>query len=134
MPARFSSVRGSARPTGVRVALIVAVVGVLLVLGAVVAPVWGVIGSADAASAGALDVPVGRIVLVSLLGVVLVVGLGVGLALTYRSGVAWALAAVIVVVALVAGVYPLFATASSAVEQGREFVPWVTGVVRALRG
>lgn len=134
MPARFSSVRGSARPTAVRAALVVAVVGVLLVVGAVVVPVWGVIGSADAASAGALDVPVGRIVLVTLLGLVVVVALGVGLARTYAAGVAWALAVVALLVALVVGIYPLFATASSALDQGREFVPWVTGLVRSLRG
>lgn len=134
VPARFSSVRGSARPTAVRAALVVAVLGVLLVVGTVVVPVWGVIGSADAASAGALDVPVGRIVLVTLLGLVLVAALGVGLARTYSAGVAWALTVVAVLVALAAGIYPLFATASSALDQGRDFVPWAIGVVRAFRG
>ena len=79
------------------------------VVGAVVVPVWGVIGSADAASAGALDVPVGRIVGVTLVGLVVVVALGVGLDRTYAAPVAWALAVVALLVALVVGVAPDFA-------------------------
>ncbi|SEQ32118.1 hypothetical protein [Microlunatus flavus] len=134
MPARFSTSSGAGRPTGVRVALVVAVVGVLLVLGAVLAPVLGVIGSADGASAGALDVPVGRIVGVGLLGLVLVLGLGAGLVRTLRTPVAWALTVLVVVITLVASVYPLLSTASAALEQGRDFVPWVTGLVAQLRG
>lgn len=134
MPARFSSSRGSARPGGVKAALAVAVLGVLLVLGAVLAPVLGTVGSADAASAGALDVPVGRIVAVGLLALLVVLGLGVGLARTWSTPVAWALTVVVVVVTLVASLYPLFATAGAALEQGRDFVPWVTGLVARLRG
>lgn len=72
-------------------------------------------GSADAATAGAPDVPVGRIV-------------GVG------APVAWDLTVVAVVVALVVSLYPLLATADAALQQGRAFVPWVTGLVAQLRG
>ncbi|SDU89714.1 hypothetical protein SAMN04488544_1619 [Microlunatus sagamiharensis] len=134
MPARFSSTRGSARPTGVRAALVVAVLGVLLVLGAVLAPVLGTIGSADAASAGALDVPVGRIILVGVLGLLVVLALGVGLFRTWSTPVAWALAVVAVLVTLVVSLYPLLVAADAALQQGRAFVPWVTGLVARLRG
>ena len=117
-----------ARPTGSQW------VGFVLVLGAVLAPVLATIGSADAASAGALDVPVGRIVAVGVLGLLVVLALGVGLVRTSNVGVAWALAVVVLVVTLIVSLYPLFATANAALQQGRDFIPWVTGLVAQLRG
>lgn len=124
----------SGKPRSVRVALVVAAAVVVLVLAAVVLPVWGLIGSADASTAGALDVPVGRIAVVTVLGVLVVVALAVGLLVTARPTVAWVLTAVITVVALLTALYPLLATAQAAVDQGKAFIPWLTNLVVQLRG
>jgi len=123
----------SGRPHSVRVALVVAAV-VLLVVLAVALPVWALIGSPDATVAGALDVPGGRIAVVTVLGVLVVIGLAVGLVLTSRPPVAWALTVIIAVVALLVALYPLLATAQAAVDQGKEFIPWLTDLVVQLRG
>ena len=133
---RVSVSRGrfaSGRPRSVRVALVVAAVVLLLVVLAVALPVWGLIGSADATVAGALDVPGGRIAVVTVLGVLVVIGLAVGLVLTSRPPVAWALTVIIAVVALLVALYPLLATAQAAVDQGKEFIPWLTNLVVQLR-
>lgn len=124
----------SGRPVGTRVALAVAVLGFLLVAGAVALPVYGVIGGADAASGGVLDVPVGRIVAVTLLCLVVVAVAVVGLLRTANPGVAWALAVAVLVVSLVGAVYPLLTTGASAVRQGEAFVPWVTRLVSPFVG
>lgn len=125
---------GAGRPTAVRVALVSAALLVLLVLLGVVLPVWTLIGSADATVAGALDVPGGRIAAVTVLGVLVVLALAVGLVLTVRPAVAWSLTALLVVVALLTALYPLLATAQSAVDQGQAFLPWITDLVIRLRG
>lgn len=124
----------SGRPRSVRVALVVAAVVLLLVVLAVAVPVWTLITGADATVAGALDVPGGRIAVVTVLGVLVVVGLAVGLVLTSRPTVAWVLTVVIGLVALVVALYPLLATAQAAVDQGKTFVPWLTNLVVQLRG
>ena len=124
----------SGKPRSVRVALIVAAVVVALVLLAVALPVWTLIGSADAAVAGAIDVPAGKIALVTILGVVVVLGLAVGLFLTSRPTVAWVLTVVITVVALLTALYPLLATSQAAVDQGKQFIPWLTNLIVQLRG
>ena len=124
----------SGRPRSVRVALVVAAVVLLLVVLAVAVPVWTLITGADATVAGALDVPGGRIAVVTVLGVLIVVGLAVGLVLTSRPTVAWVLTVVIGLVALVVALYPLLATAQAAVDQGKAFAPWLTDLVVRLRG
>ena len=125
---------GLGRPRGVRIPQVVGGTVVLVVVVAVVLPVWALIGSTDAAVGGAVDVPVGPIVLVSVLGLLVVVGLGVGLVRTNSPAVAWCLVVAVGLVALAAGLYPLLATAQSAVDQGRAFVPWLTDLTVRLRG
>ena len=125
---------GLGPPRAVRVPQVVGATVVLLVVVAVVLPVWALIGSTDAAVAGAVDVPVGSIALVSVLALLVVLGLGVGLVRTDSPVVAWCLAVAIGLVALAAGLYPLLATAQSAVDQGRAFVPWLTDLIVRLRG
>ena len=95
----------------------------------VVLPVWTAIGAADGAVAGAVDVPAGRIAAVTVLGLLVVLALVVGLVLTRRAALAWPLALAALALALVVAVYPLLATAARAVQQGREFIPWVSDLV-----
>ncbi|GAA1845505.1 hypothetical protein ACFFOM_11425 [Microlunatus capsulatus] len=122
------------RPPAVRAALGVAGLGLVLVLVGVVLPVWTAIGAADGAVAGAVDVPAGRIAAVTVLGLLVVLALAVGLVLTRRAALAWPLALAALALALVVAVYPLLATAARAVQQGREFIPWVSDLVVRFTG
>ena len=83
------------------------------------------ISSGDGLTAGALEVPVGRIVGVVALGYAVAL---IALVLAVRSGSAvrsWICATVAVVVAFGVLVYPLVATASAAADQARDIVPWI---------
>ena len=108
---------GLGRPRGVRIPQVVGGTVVLVVLVAVVLPVCALIGSTDAAAGGAIDVPAGRIALVSVPGLLVVLSVGVGLVRTVSPAVGWCLVVAVGVVALAAGLYPLLATAQSAVDQ-----------------
>lgn len=118
--------------TGSRAALIAAAVGAAGFLLAVVllVSVLALIGSGDGLTAGALVVPVGRIVVVVGLGYLIALAL---LVLALRAGSpvqAWLCVAVALVVAYGVSVYPLFATASAAVDQARDIVPWILDLIR----
>jgi len=88
------------------------------------------ISSGDGLTAGALEVPVGRIVGVVALGYAVAL---IALVLAVRSGSAvrsWICATVAVVVAFGVSVYPLVATASAAVDQARDIVSWIIELIR----
>jgi hypothetical protein len=92
--------------------------------------VAALIGSGDGLTAGALVVPMGRIVLVVAVGYLIALAL---LVLALRSGSpvqAWVCALLAVVIALVVSIYPLVATASAAVDQARDIVPWILDLIR----
>ncbi len=126
---RGSRYGGSA---GSRQGLIAAGVGAIGFLLAVVllVTVVGLIGSGDGLTAGTLVVPVGRIVVV--VGLCYLVALAL-LVLALRSGSpvqAWLCVVVSVVIAFTVSVYPLFATASAAVDQARDIIPWIRDLIR----
>jgi hypothetical protein len=101
------------------------VLGVALLVG-----VATLISSGDGLTAGALIVPLGRIVVVVGLEYLIAVVL---LILAVRSpsvARAWISALAAAVIALGVSVYPLFATAASAVDQAQDIVPWVIGLIR----
>ncbi|WP_043668689.1 hypothetical protein [Clavibacter michiganensis] len=112
--------------TGASVSAVV-VVGVLL-------PVLGLIGAADATTAGQLDVPVGLIAL----GIVipLVVGLAtLAVAAVTRSGVvAWIAAVSAVIATLVASAWPLVATTIASVDQVQDAIPFVQDLIGRVLG
>ncbi|MBP2456423.1 putative Tic20 family protein [Clavibacter michiganensis] len=112
--------------TGAIVSAVV-VVGVLL-------PVLGLIGAADATTAGQLDVPVGLIAL----GIVisLVVGLAmIAVAAMTRSGVvAWIAAVSAVVATLVGSAWPLVATTIASVDQVQDAIPFVQDLIGRVLG
>lgn len=122
----------SGGPAGSRGALIAAgvgAVGFLLAVGLLIT-VIGLIGSGDGLTAGTLVVPVGRIVVVVGIGYLIALAL---LVLALRSGSpvqAWLCVVVALVVAYGVSIYPLFATASAAVDQARDIVPWIMDLIR----
>lgn len=120
---------GAARTRGAVVAAAVGILGVLLALALLIGVVT-LIGSGDGLTAGTLVVPVGRIVGVVALGYAVAL---IALVLTVRSGSAvraWICAVAAVLVAVGVSVYPLVATASAAVDQARDIVPWIIDLVR----
>lgn len=121
----------SARPRGALVATAVGALGVVLAAVLLIG-VATLIGSGDGLTAGALVVPVGRIVGVVALGYAVAL---IGVVLAVRSGSvarSWLSATMAVVVALGVSVYPLVATASAAVDQARDVVPWIIDLLRSV--
>ena len=120
---------GSARTRGALIAAAVGAVGVVLAVLTLIS-VAALIGSGDGLTAGALVVPMGRIVLVVAIGYLIALVL---LLLALRSGSpvqAWICALLAVVLAFGVSIYPLFATASAAVDQARDVVPWILDLIR----
>ena len=96
--------------------------------------VLALIGSGDAASAGVLEVPVGRIAVVVVVGYLVALVLLVAALVSRSVPSAWVAAVLSVGVALVVSVYPLFATAGVAVDQAREVLPWILDLIRRVNG
>ena len=134
MSARVNGAVRRRRPRAVWAATLTgAIVSAVVVVG-VLLPVLGLIGAADATTAGQLDVPVGLIAL----GIVisLVVGLAmVAIAAMTRSGVvAWVAAVSAVVATLVGSAWPLVATAIASVDQVQDAIPFVQDLIGRVLG
>ncbi|RII92934.1 hypothetical protein DZF95_06870 [Clavibacter michiganensis] len=135
MSARVNGAMRRRRPRAVWAATLTgAIVSAVVVVG-VLLPVLGLIGAADATTAGQLDVPVGLIAL----GIVisLVVGLAMlAFAAMTRSGVvAWIAAVSAVVATLVGSAWPLVATTIASVDQVQDAIPFVQDLIgRVLAG
>jgi hypothetical protein len=96
----------------------------------VLIPVLTLIGAADGGTAGALDVPVGRIVAAIAIGYVLALVL-LGLVVTVRNGpLAWILGVAAVVSTLLVSLWPLVAVAIAGVDQVQDVVPFIQDLVR----
>lgn len=122
------------RPTAVWAALVTGVVVCLLVVVGVFVPVLGLLAAADGGTAGVLDVPVGSIAIAAVVGYLLALVL-LGLVLLTRSGpVAWVLAVAAVVSTLLVSLWPLVATALSAVDQAGDVWPFITGLIDQFWG
>ncbi|GAA3695264.1 hypothetical protein GCM10022204_08810 [Microlunatus aurantiacus] len=111
------------------VAAAVGAVGVVLAVVLLIS-VAALIGSGDGLTAGTLVVPVGRIVVVVALGYLVALALLVRALRSGSSVQAWLSVGVAVVVAFGVSVYPLVATASAAVDQARDIVPWILDLIR----
>jgi len=125
--------RAAGRPWSVLAASVVGVVGAVLSL-TVLGSVVGLIGSGDAATGGALLVPVGRIVVVVGLGYLIGAALLVVSWRTRSVVAAWVTALIAAGVTGIVSLYPLVATALSAVGQVGEVVPWIIGLVERVTG
>jgi hypothetical protein len=134
MSARVNGAMRRRRPRAVWAATLTgAIVSAVVVVG-VLLPVLGLIGAADATTAGQLDVPVGLIAL----GIVisLVVGLAMlAVAAMTRSGVvAWIAAVSAVVATLVGSAWPLVATTIASVDQVQDAIPFVQDLIGRVLG
>jgi hypothetical protein len=134
MSARVNGAMRRRRPRAVWAATLTgAIVSAVVVVG-VLLPVLGLIGAADATTAGQLDVPVGLIAL----GIVisLVVGLAMlAFAAMTRSGVvAWIAAVSAVVATLVGSAWPLVATTIASVDQVQDAIPFVQDLIGRVLG
>ncbi|MBM7387364.1 putative Tic20 family protein [Clavibacter michiganensis] len=134
MSARVNGALRRRRPRAVWAATLTgAIVSAVVVVG-VLLPVLGLIGAADATTAGQLDVPVGLIAL----GIVisLVVGLAmIAVAAMTRSGVvAWIAAVSAVVATLVGSAWPLVATTIASVDQVQDAIPFVQDLIGRVLG
>lgn len=134
MSARVNGTMRRRRPRAVWAATLTgAIVSAVVVVG-VLLPVLGLIGAADATTAGQLDVPVGLIAL----GIVisLVVGLAmIAVAAMTRSGaVAWVAAVAAAVATLVASAWPLVATTIASVDQVQDAIPFVQDLIGRVLG
>jgi hypothetical protein len=134
MSARVNGAMRRRRPRAVWAATLTgAIVSAVVVVG-VLLPVLGLIGAADATTAGQLDVPVGLIAL----GIVisLVVGLAmIAVAAMTRSGVvAWIAAVSAVVATLVGSAWPLVATTIASVDQVQDAIPFVQDLIGRVLG
>jgi hypothetical protein len=134
MSARVNGAMRRRRPRAVWAATLTgAIVSAVVVVG-VLLPVLGIIGAADATTAGQLDVPVGLIAL----GIVisLVVGLAMlAIAAMTRSGVvAWIAAVSAVVATLVGSAWPLVATTIASVDQVQDAIPFVQDLIGRVLG
>ncbi|OUE31477.1 hypothetical protein BFL35_04890 [Clavibacter michiganensis] len=134
MSARANGALRRRRPRAVWAAMLTgAIVSAVVVVG-VLLPVLGLIGAADATTAGQLDVPVGPIAL----GIVisLVVGLAtLAVAAVTRSGVvAWIAAVSAVIATLVGSAWPLVATTIASVDQVQDAIPFVQDLIGRVLG
>lgn len=131
---RATSGSGIRRPRSVWAALITALVLCALLLLGVLLPVLGLIGTADATVAGALDVPVG--------GIALTIVIGYGLSLVFlvltflsRRGLpAWIFAVLAVLTNLFGSVWPLVVTAMASVDQAQDIGPFIADLIRRATG
>ncbi|OUE23458.1 hypothetical protein [Clavibacter michiganensis] len=134
MSARVNGAVRRRRPRAVWAATLTgAIVSAVVVVG-VLLPVLGLVGAADATTAGQLDVPVGLIAL----GIVISFGVGLAalaVAAMTRSGVvAWIAAVSTVVATLVGSTWPLVATTIASVDQVQDAIPFVQDLIGRVLG
>lgn len=125
---------GRPRPRAVWAAAITGVVLVFLVVVAVLVPILGLIGAADGATAGALDVPVGGIVGALVMGYVLALVLLLGCVRSRNGALSWVLSVAAVISALLVSLWPLLAVAIAGVDQASDIVPFIQGLIAKVAG
>jgi len=127
-----TSYRGSGRPP---TRVVAAAVGALLVLGnglLVLAPVVGLVGAA-AGAGPVLDIPYASMTFVVVVGFLLAIGCVAVAFLTRRPWASWTVVALAWVLSLAVSLWPVVATADSAVDRARDVVPWILDLVREVR-
>jgi succinate dehydrogenase hydrophobic anchor subunit len=131
---RTTSSGSRPRPRAVWAATITGLVLVVLVVAGVLLPVLGLIGAADGATAGALDVPVGPIGLALLVGYALALLFLLGSARSRNGALAWVLSVSAVIAATLVSVWPLLAVALAGVDQAGDVVPFIQDLIARVTG
>lgn len=132
MVRRATSASRASRPRAVWLALLAAPTAVVMIAFGVLVPVLALIGSADASTVGALDVPVGGIAVAVLIGYGLAVLLTLVIARVRSPGLAWTLAISAAMSALLVSVWPLIATAIAGAGQAAEVGPVLGELIGGL--
>ncbi|QHC68232.1 hypothetical protein GSU68_17745 [Rathayibacter sp. VKM Ac-2759] len=132
---RTRSFGGSRRkPRAAWIAFATGVIVSAIVVFAVLLPVLGLIGAADATTVGVLDVPVGAITLSIVIS--FLIGLA-ALALAFVSrnaALAWVAAVAAVVATLIGSIWPLVTTAFASVDQAQDVVPFIQDLIGQVTG
>ena len=123
---------GRRRPRAVWVAVATGSALVVVTVAAVLIPILTLIGTADGATVGALDVPVGAIVIALLIGYGLALVLLLIAARVRNGPLAWILAVSAVVSTLVVSVWPLFAVAAAGVDQASDIIPFIQDLIHRV--
>ena len=131
---RTTSSGSRPRPRAVWAAAITGLVLLVIVLVGVLLPVLGLIGAADGATAGALDVPVGPIALALVIGYVLALLFLLGSARSRNGALAWVLSVSAVVSATLVSVWPLLAVALAGVDQAGDVIPFIQDLIARVTG
>lgn len=122
------------RPRAVWAAAITGTVLVFLIVVGVLIPILGLIGAADGATVGALNVPVGGIVVALLIGYVLAL-LFLFLSVRSRNGaLSWVLAVAAVISALLVSLWAIVAVAIAGVDQAGDVVPFIQDLIARVAG
>ncbi|NQX13879.1 hypothetical protein HQQ80_19805 [Microbacteriaceae bacterium VKM Ac-2855] len=129
---RRTSSFGGRKPRAAWAALITGVILVVLIVIGVLLPILTLIGAADGATAGALDVPVGGIVAALAIGYILALLLLL-LCLRSRNGAfAWVVAVAAVISTLLVSVWPIIVVALAGVDQAQDIVPFIQDLVQRV--
>lgn len=131
---RSTSSGGRPRPRAVWAAAVTGVVVVVLIALGVLLPVLGLIGAADGATVGALDVPVGSIAVALLIGYVLALLFLLAAARSRNGALAWVLSVAAAISALLVSLWPLLAVALAGVDQAADVVPFILELVGRVTG
>jgi hypothetical protein len=122
------------RPRAVWAAAISGVVLVVLVVVGVLIPILGLIGAADGATVGALNVPVGSIIAALLVGYLLALLLLLGCVRSRNGALSWVLAVAAVISALLVSLWPLLAVAIAGVDQASDIIPFIQDLIGRVTG
>lgn len=120
------------RPRAVWAALATGVVVAALVVLGVLLPILTLIGAADGATAGALDVPVGGIVAAIAIGYVLALLLLLLITRVRNGALAWVLAVAAVISTLLVSLWPLVAVAIAGVDQAQDIIPFIQDLIERV--
>lgn len=125
---------GRPRPRAVWAAAITGAVLVFLIVVGVLIPILGLIGAADGATVGALNVPVGGIAVALLIGYVLAL-LFLFLSVRSRNGaLSWVLAVAAVISSLLVSLWPIVAVALAGVDQAGDVIPFIQDLIARVAG
>ena len=131
---RTTSSGSRPRPRAVWAAAITGVVLVLLIVVGILLPILGLIGAADGATVGALNVPVGSIAVALLIGYVLSLLLLFGAVRSRNGALSWVLSVAAVISALLVSLWPILAVAIAGVDQASDIVPFIQDLIARVTG
>ncbi|MDJ0337913.1 hypothetical protein [Cryobacterium sp. PH31-O1] len=121
------------RPRVVWFALGTGIFCCIAVTALILAPVLSLIGT-GLAFAPFVQVPVTQIIIATIGGYILVLGLLTLTGLSRNGALSWFLASTATLLCLIVSLYPLFAVAFAAVDNAGNAIPWILDWIARIRG